>query len=57
MSKILLAKKSLLTEKFPYHIEKLPSYYKPKIKNLLLYFFSKKLKNKFSMEINGSFWK
>ena len=48
---------SLLTEKFCLDIEILWSQIKPTQFILLLYFFLKKLKNNFSMEINGNFRK
>jgi hypothetical protein len=57
MSKNDLPKKSLLTDFFCDDIENLWSQGKPNIFILLLYFFLKKLKDFFSMEINGNFRK
>ncbi len=49
-----MSKNSLLTDFSCDDNENLPSQTKPTNFNLLLYFFCKKLKNIFSMEINGN---
>ena len=52
-----VAENVLTDENFLHDIEKLSSQFKREFKNLLLYFFLKKLKNNFLMEINGHFRK